>query len=160
MDILIVIGIIIAVFSSLTSKNAKKAAENAKREAERQTNLPNMVSPERQGQMDSDEGKWFDNEFSGEGYGMPPQVLVNEQKPNKPPKPKPASKAHVNVTAATRHNAPQATVKSSLKPISALEDDAHASSIEVAGIDLSFSEDNVLRAVLYSEILAKPRALR
>ena len=148
MDLIIVIAIIFAIVSSFVS-NAKKAAEKSKRVFGQPPARPPQNIPE------GESGNLFDEEFFGEGR---PPVKPTESKP-RPHTPKP------HMTAAEpKHRtreAPKATVKSSLHAITATDaDETEAASIEIAGSDMSFTGDNALRAVLYAEILAKPKALR
>lgn len=142
----IIIVIIFIVISAVSASARKTAAERAKRENAAPAQRPNVPSGD---------GKWFDDEYYGEG--MPPVKNTVQGKP-KPHSPK----AHVSVPEPTQRTreAPQATVKTSLKTITASDEEETPATIQIAGTDMSFSGENALRAVIYAEVLSKPKALR
>ena len=159
-----VIIIIFIVISALSS-SAKKTPPN--------TNRPNQSAPQQRPpqqpprpvpeQIPEGESKWgYDDEYYGEG--IPP--VKNRTHPQTQSSRNPHTpKAHVSVPEPKRQirEAPIATVKTSLRTMAERNEEGEATApatIQIAGEELSFSGDNALKAVLYAEVLGRPKGLR
>ncbi len=162
MDIIIIIIAVIATIIGSASSNAKKAAEKAKREAQEQTSAQPTMPDILMGDM----GKWFDDEFFGEGSSPKKQKPEPEIKIKPQPKvPAPVQNTVVaptiRATVDNLHVGSDATAKPRVRTtVAKRSPELKAQSIDVAGTDISFDSDSVLSAVIYSEILSKPKALR
>lgn len=162
MDIIIIIAAVVATIIGRVSSNAKKAAEEAKREVQDQTSVP----PTMPDILMRDIGKWFDDEFSGEGSNPKeqkpePEILIKPQ----PKVPAPVQNAvvapTVKATVDNSHEGLDVTAKTRIRTtVAKRPPELESKSIDVAGMDISFDSDSVLSAVIYSEILSKPKALR